>query len=161
MKKYKSWLILLNLLFLLGFVNFSIIKKEQTLSSGRLVLLELAPVEPRSLMQGDYMDLRYKIAAEAVSNGLIKQGYCVVKLESTGVATFIRTQTNTQVNAGEFLIKYKTPDGWMINIGAESFFFEEGQADKYSVAKYGGLRVDDAGNSVLVGMYDENLKKIE
>jgi len=34
---------------------------EQTLSGGRMVLVELAPVDPRSLMQGDYMALAFVI----------------------------------------------------------------------------------------------------
>ncbi|MFX7329222.1 GDYXXLXY domain-containing protein, partial [Acinetobacter baumannii] len=34
-------------------------QKEMLLKEGQLVLLPLAPVDPRSLMQGDYMALRY------------------------------------------------------------------------------------------------------
>jgi uncharacterized membrane-anchored protein len=47
-----------------------------------------------------------------------------------------------------------------MHIGAESYFFEEGQAKKFEVARYGGIKVDDAGNSVLVGLYDKNHKLI-
>ena len=43
-------------------VNLSIAARERQLASGRLVYLELAPVDPRSLMQGDYMALRYRMA---------------------------------------------------------------------------------------------------
>ena len=62
MKKYRSIIILLNLVFLLIYFNHSIARKEALLKDGQLVLLELAPVDPRSLMQGDYMALRYKIS---------------------------------------------------------------------------------------------------
>ena len=41
-----------------------------------------------------------------------------------------------------------------IHIGAESYFFEEGTAKKYEQAKFGGLKVDAEGNTVLVGLYD-------
>src|SRR5690606_19512775 len=37
---------------------------ERTLRDGQLVLLELAPVDPRSLMQGDYMALRFAVDAQ-------------------------------------------------------------------------------------------------
>ena len=47
-----------------------------------------------------------------------------------------------------------------INIGAESYFFQEGDAEKFEKAVYGGLRVDNKGNSVLVGLFDENKKQI-
>ena len=55
-----------------------------------------------------------------------------------------------------------TSKGWReINIGAESFFFQEGEAEKYDKAKYGGIKVDSEGNSLLIGLYDEKRKKIE
>ena len=55
MKKYSSILIIANLVLLLVYFNWSVYQKEQTLKEGQLVLLQLAPVDPRSLMQGDYM----------------------------------------------------------------------------------------------------------
>ena len=62
MKKYKWIIIIINLIILLGFFNNSILQKEKLLTDGQLVLLELAPVDPRSLMQGDYMRLNYDIS---------------------------------------------------------------------------------------------------
>ena len=61
MKKYSRILIIVNLILLLGYFNWSVYKKEQILKDGRLVLLQLVPVDPRSLMQGDYMRLNYHI----------------------------------------------------------------------------------------------------
>ncbi len=69
-------------------------------------------------------------------------------------------QDRLPVQAGEYLLGY-TAGKWSLHIGAESFFFEEGQADKYEKAKYGGLKVDGKGNSLLVGLYDEKRQKIE
>jgi uncharacterized membrane-anchored protein len=46
-------------------VNFSIAAKERLLAHGRIVVLELAPVDPRSLMQGDYMQLNYRVAEKS------------------------------------------------------------------------------------------------
>ena len=36
--------------------------KEQTLRAGATVVLQAAPVDPRSLFQGDYVDLNYEIS---------------------------------------------------------------------------------------------------
>ena len=44
--------------------NGSIWQREQLLGSGRVVILELAPVDPRSLMQGDYMALTFAAGRE-------------------------------------------------------------------------------------------------
>ena len=43
------------LVIILGLVNWSITGKEKHLAEGKIVYLDLAPVDPRSLMQGDYM----------------------------------------------------------------------------------------------------------
>ncbi|WP_114789799.1 GDYXXLXY domain-containing protein [Niabella yanshanensis] len=136
--------------------------QEELLKDGQLVLLPLAPVAPRSLMQGDYMSLRYAISAELDTDTISKRGYCVVRLESNGVASRVRFQkAPLPGHSGEQLIGYTAPDNWNVNIGAESFLFEEGQAEKYDGAKYGALRVDKNGNSLLVGLYDEGKRKIE
>ena len=44
-------------LAVLALVNLGIYQREQLLTRGQIVLLDLAPVDPRSLMQGDYMRL--------------------------------------------------------------------------------------------------------
>lgn len=158
MKNYKWWIILINLLLLLGYVNWSIAQKEATLAAGQLILLQLAPVDPRSLMQGDYMRLNYAIAQLDSANIAGKYGYCVLKLTTNKVGEKIRLQPELlPLHQGEVLVKYRTHTDWTnsMNIGAESYFFQEGKGEKFEKAKYGGLRVDEAGNSILVGLYDE------
>ena len=51
-------------LLVLAAVNYLIVEKERILSSGKTVLLHLAPTQHRSLMQGQYMQLRYALADE-------------------------------------------------------------------------------------------------
>jgi len=161
MKKYKWFIIVFNLILVLVIFNKSIFEKEKILSQGKLVLLKLAPVDPRSLMQGDYMQLNYDISNNISSDSIPKRGFCIVKLDKDGIGTRIRLQDDiTPINEGEYAIVY-TASNWSINIGAESFFFEEGQADKYEIAKYGGMKVDHNGHNILIGLYDDNLKKIE
>lgn len=161
MKKNKWIIILVNLFLLMGYFNYSVVKKEGLLSDGNLILLKLAPVDPRSLMQGDYMRLRYEISDGFRPDSISKRGYCVVNLDSAGVAHRIRIQKGKSPKLeNEFLIEY-TAGERNISIGAESYFFEEGQATKYEKAKYGGVKVDAMGNSILVGLYNEQLKKIK
>lgn len=163
MKKLKIIIILLNLVIVLVLFHISISKKEAILSKGKLVLLELAPVDPRSLMQGDYMDLRYAISqGDDVSyEDIPRRGYCVVRLDSGIVAKRVRLQPGKKpLNVNEYLIEY-TAETWQLNIGAQSFFFQEGQAVRYDKAKYGALKIDEEGNSVLVGLYDANKRSIQ
>jgi len=163
MKKYKWIVILTNLIIVIGIFNYSVIDKEKTISDGILILLELAPVDPRSLMQGDYMRLEYKIS-EMRSDEIQfipTSGYCIVLIDNNGVASIRRYQDSPDpLNNNEHPIKYRK-NGRSINIGAESYFFQEGEDMKFNQAKYGGLRVDKKGNSVLTGLYDKNRQKIE
>jgi uncharacterized membrane-anchored protein len=127
-------------------------EKEMTLVTGQMMLLELAPRDPRSLMQGDYMVLRYKITQTLGRDPSAKDGTLVVTLDDDGVATFKRFHSpETPLAAGEHLLRYRKR-GSGIRLGAESFFFQEGHANYYGSAKYGELRVSDSGDSILVGL---------
>jgi len=64
MRHWRSLMIGLGLLLALGVANRAILGHERTLADGRVLLLELAPVDPRSMMQGDYMALRFAAARE-------------------------------------------------------------------------------------------------
>lgn len=162
MRKYKWIIILVNLVIVLFLFNRSVIEKETLLENGKLVLLKLAPVDPRSLMQGDYMRLRYEISQGIPSDSITNRGYCIVKLDSQGIANRIRLQKRiTPLTKGEYPILYTKRGQRIINIGAESYFFEEGQAEKFEEAAYGGLMIDENGNNVLIGLYNENLELIQ
>lgn len=162
MKKFKLILIGINLLVVLLFFHCSIYQKEDILQKGQLVLLRLAPVDPRSLMQGDYMELRYEISRPDSGDTESPKGYVVVQLDSGIVASKLRLQDQpTPLSAGEYLIKYTRKQPWRFQIGAESYFFEEGQSSKYDSAMYGGLRIDNRGNSVLTGLYDAHKRLIQ
>ena len=96
MKKQSQILIIINLLLLLGYFNWSIYQKEQTLRDGQLVLFELAPVDPRSLMQGDYMNLRYREATSALlgDTQVATHGYAVLNIDSNRVARIAVSYTH-------------------------------------------------------------------
>ena len=142
------------------FVNYSIYGKEMLIRNGQPILFELAPVDPRSLIQGDYMALRYKIGADLESQeDLSVRGKLVITVADNGVATFVRVDDGTPLAAGERVINYYK-HGWQMDLGATSYFFQEGTAAAYANAKYGELRVDEGGTSILIGLRDENLQPL-
>lgn len=158
---WKIIIIAINVVGLLAFTNFSIFQKEQTLEKGQLVLLDLRPADPRSLMQGDYMNLRYAIMNDIDAQEIPTRGFVVVTLDSNNVAALVRTQKLAQpLFDGEHAIKYYAQD-WDVSIGAESYFFQEGHAERFDVARYGALKVDKSGESVLFGLYDEGFRHIQ
>lgn len=171
--KASKWIILLNMLILFAVMSFEIMDKEKTLKEGELVLLKLAPRDPRSLMQGDYMVLRYYETRTAFSTGKFlggvnkielesNRGYLIATLDSNRVAHRVRFQTKPEpLYEGEYRIKYYKSNWASVSIGAESYFFEEGSAKKFEKARYGALRVHPSGESVLVGLYDDSFAFIE
>lgn len=147
-------LIALGLALVLGLVGGLIAAKEATLADGRLVLLELAPVDPRSLMQGDYMVLRYAISdrIDFQDPPWPDDGHVVLGVDPDGVGTLRRLDDGRALAEDEVRLRYRVR-GRQTRLGAESFFFEEGTAEIYVGARYGGLRVAPDGESVLVGLF--------
>jgi uncharacterized membrane-anchored protein len=133
-----------------------VMKKEETLANGRTMLLRLAPTDPRSLIQGDYMVLRYQMADSVL--GIEDKGCIVVSLDKNEVATFLRVYQGEILPEGEYLLFYRNRGG--VRLGAESFMFQEGDADLYSKARYGELKVDASGKSVLVGLRGEDFRPL-
>ncbi len=152
----KKYVLLGVTLLILGIINFQIIMKEKNIKSGKTVLLRLAPVDPRSLMQGDYMVLRYAIAGDV--GKLDDRGCLVVSLDMNNVASYRRIYKGGKLKTGEFLLKYRNRN--QLRIGAEAFFFQEGHGKIYSNAAYGELKVDASGNSLLIGLRDSQYRKL-
>jgi len=251
----KSMLLVIGgLALVLGVANYDIWQKQQVVDNGQQVLLKLIPVDPRSLMQGDFMQLRYanldfwgslsgvrphlerctrfqdeddklvitntcdepvavvfmqhgqratafslsskkelstgisyspsyvytscplgyksSVKVRRGTRGIIaasqyhclepnasidRKGTIVLALDTDNVGSFRRMDDGSPLAENETRLQYKlivTTDNF--SIGAESFFFQEGQASFYTNARYGVLRVDADGESVLVGLADEN-----
>lgn len=135
-------------------------KREQLISSGQVLFLALAPVDPRSLLQGDYMELRYAVAAAVPAEDVPLDGALVVSLDERQIATLARRYVpGSGLAADEHLLRYRLRLG-TVSIGAESFFFPEGQAARYAAARYAELRVAADGTVALVGLRDAQLKDL-
>ncbi len=142
--------------------------KERIKRTGTLVLLPLAPRDPRSIMQGDYMVLRYTFPKDdgrgqwrmhmSGEHGVMDwpaDGTLRLTLSEQGMVLASQPELGelTPLEANEARLRYRLRQG-QLKIGAESYFFEEGQASTFSGARYGGLRVSPSGDTVLVGLYD-------
>ena len=159
------------MVLVLLFFGFNIVKNEKVLSEGETVLLELRPVDPRSLMQGDYMTLHYEVCNHIYGLEAESNKFCVVQLDDDRVAHFVSLTNDAAValREDELLLRYSLEkNNWgekFYTIGSDSYFFQEGTANKYATAKYGMLKVVTKGEMIgtcsLVGLCDENKKLIE
>ncbi|MDM1044580.1 GDYXXLXY domain-containing protein [Myroides sp. 1354] len=168
MKNKRNIVLVITLVLFAGFFLRAVLQKEKIIQEGALVLLPLAPVDPRSLMQGDYMQLNYAINNELRETNLNrdeirKRGYVILTLDEQHRGAFKAIYSDLPQLEGEneIAVKYFNWDGFDLAVGAESYFFQEGKDTLYEQAKFGGLKVDAKGNSVLIGLYKENLERIE
>ncbi|BHH85286.1 GDYXXLXY domain-containing protein [Desulforhopalus sp. 52FAK] len=154
-------------------VNWSIFNKEKQLAEGKIVYLELAPVDPRSLMQGDYMALRFRLTDE-VYKALLKaengrppaqdkgssDGSVVISMDARNIGSFKRLHTDQPLAQNEVLMRYRVRNG-TIKFATNAYYFQEGHGKYYQPARYGQFRVDEKGELLLVAMYDKDLVKLE
>ena len=160
----------LGLLAVLITVNANIIKYENHLSTGEAVLLELAPVDPRGFMQGDYMALSYALerdvltALEQNPNSFpTNNGYVIVKIDAQKVGHFLRLTDNhsrDELATNELPIYYRIRDG-RVMLATNAFFFQEGHAQSFEAAKYGLFRVNEKGVPLLTDMVNSKFEVIK
>jgi len=147
----------------LGAINFSIAGKENIKRNGKIIYLELAPVDPRSMMQGDYMALRFRLAQDIEAslglrndtNAMWREGeirLAPIVLDERRVASLARPGAAVNLN-----VRYRIRNRG-VWLGTNAFFFEEGSDRRYGSARYGEFRLDaKSGEAVLVALRDEKL----
>src|SRR5256885_1042922 len=121
----RNILFLITSVLILGVLNFVILQKESVLANGQSVFMRLAPVDPRSLIQGDYMMLRYSEDTfprdESVAHG---DGKIIFKLDENRVATFSRIPDSVGPSENEVMLHYRKHSNF--RVGQDSFFIQEG-----------------------------------
>lgn len=143
----------LGLALIVGTVGWQTWSKQAILDHGTEMLVPLAPVDPRSLMQGDYMALRYAdvLADGLEAEALPRRGVLVVTLDDVGAVQARRLHQGEPLAPGERLLAYhKSHD--RLAFAAESFLFQEGTAAAYANATHGVLRVAEDGTALLSGL---------
>src|ERR687896_2156877 len=139
----RNALVVAGMVLVLVVPNALVLQKERLLTNGTPVLLELAPVDPRSLIQGDYMRLDYAVTQQLADSGQRwpRTGEIVVALDENGVARFVRRHDGrTPLGPREQLLTYRRRDG-RLRVGTDAFHFQEGHMRHYLGARYGEVRV--------------------
>lgn len=168
-ERLRTALILAGLLLVLAVVGWSVRDNEAILRGGQGVLLELAPVDPRSLLQGDYMALNYQVQNELRIRRPRDDGYVVLLPDAQGIGRFVRVQPDSgPLAAGEVALRYRMRDGagdfgvrgGAVRFATNAFFFEEGCGKRYEKAEYGEFRVSPRGEPRLVALLDTDRQRL-
>lgn len=180
--KKEKIIVAITLVLILLAVNLGIMQKEQHLKQGESVYLELAPVDPRSLMQGDYMRINYAINRDihsllspkkntADSSMRVNRGFsklhfldakAIVTVDDNGVGKLTRIDekcTPCTLKPNEKAIAFRVRHH-SIKIASNAFFFQEGSAKLYDKAKYAHVRLNQDHQPLLVGLLDAEFREI-
>ena len=158
----RKTVLLLAGLVILVFVNFGIYQRERLLTDGRIVLLRLSPVDPRSLMQGDYMRLNFEVADQAfpsIASTPKADGHVVVFVDPGNIGRFRRFGDGRPLAPGEIALRYRIRGG-RASFATDAYFFEEGRADDFAGAAFGEFRVGGDGDMILTGLRGPRLEKL-
>lgn len=170
-RAFNIGIALLGLLLVITIITINVAKYETHLATGDTVLLELAPVDPRGFMQGDYMTLRYAIEDQVlyaigqdITDAKPSEGYVIVTLNEHRVGRFLRLEDNYSeqsrtLAADEMALYYRLRNG-VLKLATNAYFFQEGHSEAFETAEYGLFRVNDKGEPLLTHMVDKDFKVI-
>ena len=155
--------VLAGLLLVLLVANGGIWQKEQLIAKGEAIFVALEPVDPRSLMQGDYMRLNFVNLGVLSTLASVERApgrpLVVARRDARGVAELLRPYTNEALAPGEFLLELTPKNGNWVLV-SDAWFFKEGEAARWEKARYGEFRVLPDGRALLVGMRGEDLQAL-
>lgn len=147
----------------LAILGVQVGKSESLLANGDLIKLELAPVDPRSLLQGDYLVLRYNISSLRIEEDGWNEVVRIGLIESKdGLFSY----------SGHYVVGKEVPadmmkkaDVWItgrlkgyenIEYGIENYFVPEGTGlDLQEKVHYAYVKVAENGDAMLVELAEE------
>lgn len=158
-----AWL-LAGAVLVFGLVNWDVRGKEQVIAYGQRILVPLVPVDPRSLMQGDYMALNFSLpqeVSEGLKNVLAPVQRVRASVDAQGVATVLSlADSGAQPGRDEVILPLKQLKGRWVLV-TDAYFFPEGQGAHFAPAKFGDFRVLPDGRALLVGLADSEGRAVE
>ena len=177
-----SWIPLVLALAAIAVFVTMIINNERHLANSDPMYIQLQPVDPRSLIQGDYMTLGYELylslpdetntAHENTSDWQPALLKARGDIKAWVVLDPQRKVTKTVLNKGELTpaeaanarpLVLKNPNQYREALypAANSFMFAEGLADCYQRARYALFKVNAKGQPMLADLVDENLRDLQ
>ena len=175
--KVKPLAALAVVLLILIPLNYKVQQFEDVLATGKPVVLKIAPVDPRSLMQGDYMALSYSILNDIRANlnesedGVFtietekkrpSKVYALIHQDEQGVATLCRVEDSLPNDFKDCAADVYLPVNnfkWLPELPSQEYFFAEGKGQHYAQAEYAEYRFKN-GILLLARLLDKDLKAL-
>ncbi len=165
--RWRQWLLAFSAIATLAVVNVAIAEKEDIIANGQKVYVPLIPADPRSLMQGDYMRLRFSLPAlerhhrlnAGIDGVRVSHLHAVGRLDERNVVVWERIEENmASIAQGEVHMQLSPQNGDWVLV-TDGWHFREGDAKVWEQARFGEFRVQTNGTATLVGMADAHLSR--
>lgn len=163
-----------------------IFKNELHLKNSESIYVRLQPVDPRSILQGDYMALNYQLyfapqnstpentnqpdinSEDHIFSGqyfdeIIKNKSSIVTyVELDPQKRVIHTRFEPLKNVQTQRLILQNPDNRYTRLypALQSFLFAEGLAECYQQAEYAEFKVDEQGNAILMSLKGDQLQDL-
>jgi uncharacterized membrane-anchored protein len=152
----------LQILSLFGMIGF----KSSVLITGQTIILKSVPVDPRDLMRGDYVRIRWAIAdLDRMMKGdgaKLEIGDGIYVLLEKGNPDWKPTAISSErpsLDEDQAVIKGTViglrPLSIQVDYGMDSYYVPEGKGREYERIKYWEVKVNRRGNAVLKGPYNK------
>ncbi|HJF27148.1 MAG TPA: GDYXXLXY domain-containing protein [Acinetobacter lwoffii] len=155
-----------------------ILQHEWHLKNSQSMFVELMPVDPRSILQGDYMVLSYQLHFGAAARQSSQQSFSDLRIDDfenqSQVLSYVQLDKQRRVIMTSFdqrllggsaafsKLVLKNPRNTFESLypAANSFMFAEGLESCYRNAKFAELKVQENGEAVLVDLVDQQLNSL-
>ncbi|MFF0830570.1 GDYXXLXY domain-containing protein [Brevibacillus sp. NPDC003359] len=145
-------------------IGYQVWSSETILAKGKTVKLELVPIDPRSLLQGDYVILGYTISTldqEDIESG--DKIRVVLRQQANGLYSYsgfyeIDGQWNRtyEPQPSDVVINGNTIGSNRVEYGIESYFVPEGTGlDVERNAKYAIVKIGEKGDAILESLSNQ------
>ncbi|WP_270182207.1 GDYXXLXY domain-containing protein [Alkalihalobacillus sp. CinArs1] len=149
--------LLLIVIVMTAFIFYQGFQNEMIVRNGTEMKLKLAPIDPRSMLQGDYVHLNYEIST--LNNVKIdRQKKITVVLEKndegyheySGIYGVEGNWNDAYTpSSSDVIINGVLNGNGSVHYGIESFFIQEGTGAKYEEMEYAIVKVGSNGNAIL------------
>jgi uncharacterized membrane-anchored protein/uncharacterized membrane protein len=160
----KTVMLAFVILLQFGVLGVQAARSEVLLTTGTTVKLQITPLDPRSLLQGDYVVLNYSIsnppkpiAAELEAYHGQRKVKVVLSPDMKGVHVINRLYKSGEALSGREIVINGTLSGWgSIRYGIETYFVPEGTGlTVQSKARFAYIRVNAQGDALLESLAEQ------
>ncbi|MGL4403835.1 MAG: GDYXXLXY domain-containing protein [Fusobacteriaceae bacterium] len=162
----KKIIVLINFFLIIFLFGISFWREEGNLKK-KTFYLKTAPADPRSIMQGDYMILNYELGDTVLENWRKTdesprgKGYVRARIDEKNLAHYLSLEKQyREEKDGERSLEFYI-NGFTVDFGVNSYFFQEGSAEKFQSAQYAEVIPLGKGKLRLKSLMDKEFRKIK